>query len=80
MPNHRPSMVLPHAIAVAIVLGLSACAPEPPAATGETASDAQRPPTVIDPQLEALDKAKGVESQVLDASRRSIDEADEESR
>lgn len=79
MPNRRPSMVLPRAIAVAMVLGLSACAPEPPA-TGEAASDAQRPPTVIDPQLEALDKAKGVESQVLDASRRSIDEADEASR
>lgn len=79
MPSRRPSMTLPRGIALSAMLCLAACAPEPPATT-EAATDAQRRPTVIDPQLEALDKAKGVESQVLDASRRSIDEADGESR
>lgn len=64
------------ALSLVATMLLSACAPapEPPAAEPE------RRPTVIDPQLQALDKAKGVESQVLDASRRSIDEADEDSR
>jgi hypothetical protein len=57
------------------VLGLAACAPEPPPAS-EAEAAPPRQPTVIDPQLQALDKAKGVESQVLDASRRSIDAAD----
>lgn len=79
MPSRRPSMPLPRGMALAAMLCLAACTPEPPA-TNEADADVQRRPTVIDPQLEALDKAKGVESQVLDASRRSIDEADGESR
>jgi hypothetical protein len=62
-------------IAVAAALCVAACAPEPPPAS-EAEAAPPRQPTVIDPQLQALDKAKGVESQVLEASRRSIDEAD----
>jgi len=57
------------------VLGLAACAPAPPPAS-EAGASPPRHPAVIDPQLQALDKARGVESQVLDASRRSIEEAD----
>jgi hypothetical protein len=57
------------------VLGLVACAPEPPPAS-EAEATPPRNPTVIDPQLQALDRARDVESQVLDGARRSIDAAD----
>lgn len=75
MPTRRPSSLRRHGVAAAALLALAACAPEPPPA-GEAEAAPPRQPTVIDPQLQALDKAKGVESQVLEASRRSIDEAD----
>jgi hypothetical protein len=68
------------AIAVlALAPWLSACAPEP-ADAPESSKEPARPATVIDPQLEALDKARGVEAQVLDQSNRALDEADKDSR
>lgn len=73
MPASRIRRTL--TVVIVSLLGLAACAPEPPPAS-EAEAAPPRQPTVIDPQLQALDKAKGVESQVLEASRRSIDEAD----
>lgn len=73
-PRRSPPAPGAACLIAALALGACAPAPEPPA------PEPERRPTVIDPQLQALDKAKGVESQVLDASRRSIDEADADSR
>lgn len=56
----------------AVLAALAGCSgreeapPPPPAATAPTA----RQPTVFDDQLRALDKAKGVQQQVLDEKAR----------
>ena len=60
-------------------VSLGACSPAAPPAT-EAAPEAPPRATVIDPQLEALERAKGVEATVLDSSRRALDEADAEPR
>lgn len=66
----------PHAASLIVALALAACAPAP----DPPATEPERRPTVIDPQLQALDQARGVESEVLDAARRAGDEADADSR
>ncbi len=75
MVGHRITNRLCPIVAAVMLQSLAACAPaSPPSA--ETAPQPEQRPTVIDPQLRALDQAKGVETEVLDAARRSIDEAD----
>lgn len=64
-------------ILCAATFGLSACsveAPPPPAPTAEHPAGA---PTVIDGQLRALEKAKGVEADVLEQSQRTLERADQ---
>jgi len=76
----RPRLVTRSVIAVLVLAPwLSGCAPEP-AEAPESSKETARPATVIDPQLQALDKARGVESQVLDQSSRALEEADKDAR
>ena len=77
--SRRPRLSACPAVVLALVSWLSACAPAP-AEPPESSKDRARPTTVIDPQLEALDKARGVEAQVLDQSNRALEEADKGSQ
>lgn len=76
----QPRFAVRPAIALLVLASwLSACAPEP-AEAPESSKEPARPATVIDPQLEALDKARGVEAQVLNQSNRALEEADKDAR
>lgn len=66
--------------AASLALLLAACMPGPPPPQPEpepTTTPPARQSTVIDTQLQALDRAKGVEAQVLDQAKRAGDEGDE---
>ena len=65
-----------HSIPILAVLVLAACG-EPPSPPPQKPAAAE--PGVFDPQLKALDKAKGVEQTLADqaeAQRRSIEDAE----
>jgi hypothetical protein len=66
-------------LALASLIALAACAPAPEGAAAPAATEPPpRPATVLDPQLQALDKAKAVEQQVEDqaqAQREAIERA-----
>ena len=58
--------------AVLVVAALSACTPEKP-----VSSASERPPTVIDPQLKALEDAKAVQATLDEAEKKRRKELDE---
>lgn len=79
IPTLQRSLVWRLALLLAGLIALAACAPAPEGTAAPAATEPPpRPATVLDPQLEALDKAKAVEQQVEDqaqAQREAIERA-----
>lgn len=78
-------MVRQALLMMTLALGLPAlvaCSGEEPAANADAPADAakaERKPTVFDPQLQALEKAKGVEEELKKAQAERDKQMDEQS-